>query len=78
MPSPDPQDPVFRGVENEPWARYAGEGGALRLLTALFSRRRQRGNPPLPPILPVVVAVVALLIVLAGLTVLVMWLFGGS
>jgi hypothetical protein len=75
---PDPEDPVFRGVENEPWARYAGGSGGLRLVTALFSRRKQRGNPPLPPILPVVVAVVALFIVLAGLTVLVMWLLGGS
>jgi hypothetical protein len=48
------------------------------LLTALFSRRKQRGNPPLPPILPVVIAVIALLIVLAGITVLVMWLLGGG
>jgi hypothetical protein len=78
MPSPDSQEPEFRGVENEPWARYAGGGGGLRLLTAVFSRRKQRGNPPLPPVLPVVIAVIGLLIVLAGLTVLVMWLLGGG
>jgi hypothetical protein len=79
MPTREPADrpdPVFRGVENEPWAPYAGGGSGLRLITALLGRRKQRGNLPLPPVLPVIVATVALLVVLSGISFVIMLLWG--
>ena len=75
MPSQTPEDrpePVFRGVENEPWARYAGEGSGIRLITALLGRRKQRGNTSLPPVLPVVIAAVAFVILLVGISFVIM------
>jgi hypothetical protein len=73
-----PDEPTFRGVENEQWARYAGTGGGLRFLTALPDRRKQRGNARLPPFLPVMIARAAFTVVVLGLTLVIMWALRGS
>lgn len=73
-----PEEPRFRGVENEQWARYAGTGGGLRFLTALLDRRKQRGNPRLPPFLPIIIAAAAFSVVVVGLTLVIMWVLRGS
>lgn len=52
--------------------RYAGEGSGTRLITALLSRWKQLGNPPLPPVLPVVIAAVAFVILLVGISFVIM------
>ena len=46
------EDPVFRGVENAPWARYAGGEGRVSGSSRLSSSAQAARQPPLPPILP--------------------------
>jgi hypothetical protein len=73
-----PDEPTFRGVENEQWARYTGTGGGLRFLTALLDRRKQHGNVRLPPFLPVMIAGAAFTVVVLGLTLVIRFALRGS
>ena len=70
------EQPVFRGVENAPWARYAGGEGRVSGSSRLSSSAQAARQPPFLRSCPVIIAGIVFTVCVLVVSLALTWVLG--